>query len=54
MVDCGIAGFYAERAGKLTGWDIATLSSTVKRLQIRAKMDLELAERMKELREGFS
>jgi putative transposase len=40
--------------GKLTGRDITTLSSAVKRLQIRAKMDLELTERMKELREVFS
>jgi hypothetical protein len=40
--------------GKLTGRDITTLSSAVKRLQIRAKMDLELADRMKELREVFS
>lgn len=40
--------------GKLTGRDITTLSSAVKRLQIRAQMDLELADRMKELREVFS
>ena len=35
--------------GKVTGRDVTTLSSAAKRLQIRAKEDLELAGRMRNL-----
>ena len=38
--------------GKVTGRDVTTLSSAAKRLQIRAKKDLELAGRMKDLLEA--
>ncbi len=38
--------------GVVTGRDITTLSSAAKRLQIRAKTDLELAESMKEVLEA--
>ena len=37
-----------------TGRDITTLSSAAKRLQIRAKTDLELAEKVKKLLDTFS
>jgi putative transposase len=40
--------------GKRTGRDVSTLSSAARRLQIRSKTDLKLAERMKELLEGGS
>jgi len=40
--------------GKRTGQDITTLGSAAKRLQIRSKTDLKLAERMKELFEAVS
>ena len=40
--------------GKVTGRDVTTLSSAAKRLQIRAKEDLELAGRMKDLLEAAS
>ena len=40
--------------GKVTGRDVTTLCSAAKRLQIRAKEDLELAGRMKELLEAVS
>ena len=40
--------------GKVTGRDVTTLSSAAKRLQIRAKEDLELAGRMKELLDAVS
>jgi hypothetical protein len=40
--------------GKRTGRDVSTLSSAVRRLQIRSKTDLKLAERMKELFETVS
>jgi len=37
-----------------TGRDITTLSSAGKRLRIRGKSDLELAQRMRELLKAFS
>lgn len=40
--------------GKRTGRDVSTLSSAARRLQIRSKTDLKLAERMKELLEAGS
>ena len=40
--------------GKVTARDVTTLSSAAKRLQIRAKKDLELAGRMKDLLEAVS
>jgi len=40
--------------GKRTGRDVSTLSSAARRLQIRSKTDLKLAERMKELLEAVS
>lgn len=40
--------------GKRTGRDVSTLSSAARRLQIRAKTDLKLAVRMKELLEACS
>jgi len=40
--------------GPVTGRDVTTLSSAAKRLQIRAKEDLELAGRMKDLLEAAS
>jgi putative transposase len=43
-----------RKLGKLTGRDVTTLSSAAKRLQIRAKKDLKLAERMRELLETVS
>ena len=40
--------------GKMTGRDVTTLSSAMKRLQMRAKSDLKLAKAMSALFEGFS
>jgi hypothetical protein len=40
--------------GKRTGRDVSTLSSAARRLQIRSKTDLKLAERMKGLLEAGS
>jgi len=39
---------------KRTGRDITTLSSAAKRLQMRFKTDLELAEKVKKLLDTFS
>ena len=40
--------------GKRTGRDITTLSSAAKRLQMRAKRDLKLAEKMRKILESVS
>ena len=40
--------------GKVTGRDVTTLSSAMKRLQIRAKTDLTLAKTMSALFEAIS
>ena len=40
--------------GRRTGRDVSTVSSAAKRLQIRSKTDLKLAERMKGLLEEVS
>jgi REP element-mobilizing transposase RayT len=40
--------------GKRIGRDVTTLSSAAKRLQIRSKIDLDLAERMTKLSDAFS
>ena len=58
----GMAAWLAREYGigtlgdlsRRTGRDITTLSSAAKRSQIRAKMDLELAEKMKKLLDTFS
>ena len=44
--------FHGKSRGKLSKWterDVTTLSSAAKRLQIRFKMELDLAERMRKL-----
>jgi hypothetical protein len=58
----GMAAWLAREYGigtlgdlsRRTGRDITTLSSAAKRLQIRAKTDLELAEKVKKLLDTFS
>ena len=50
----GVQSTLSPRDGKRTGRDVTTLSSAAKRLQIRSKTDLKLAERMKELFEAVS
>ena len=40
--------------GKVTGRDVTTVSSAAKRLQMRAREDLDLAGRMKELLKAIS
>jgi hypothetical protein len=42
-----------EGLSRRTGRDITTLSSAAKRLQIRCKTDLELAEKVKKLLDTF-
>ena len=49
-----IHAFCFMKLGKVTNRDTTTLSSAAKRLVIRAKKDLELAERMKALLETVS
>jgi len=50
----GMVAWLVLELGKRTGRDVTTLSSAAKRLQIRSKTDLKLAERMKELFEAVS
>jgi hypothetical protein len=49
VADFGIGGLHAGRIGKGNGRDITTLSSAVKRLQIRARKDVRLAATVKAL-----
>jgi hypothetical protein len=52
VMECGIGtlGDLSRRTGR----DITTLSSAAKRLQTRAKTDLELAEKVQKLLDTFS
>ena len=52
VLECGI-GTLAELSRR-TGRDVTTLSSAAKRLQIRSKRDLELAEKVRKLSDIFS
>jgi len=49
-----LEGCPLEELGKRTGRDVTTLSSGVKRLQIRSKSDLKLADAMKLLLKAVS
>ena len=49
-----LGGCPLEELGKRTGRDVTTLSSGVKRLQIRSKSDLKLADAMKLLLKAVS
>ena len=52
VMECG-AGTLGELSRR-TGRDVTTLSSAAKRLQIRSKTDLELAEKIEQLLDTFS